>query len=193
MVYFIVRNFFKIARFFLFPFKMVGLKNVPRKGAFIFACNHRSYIDPPLMAMCYYRPLAFVARSTLFKGILGWFLPRLNSVPINRESADVSAIKQTLRNLKKGFPVVVFPEGTRTLDPAKRKVLSGVGMIAVKSGLPVVPVYIKGTDDVLPPGAKFPKRRPVSVTFGEVMMFSNTKDYDAVTRQIMDKILSLEK
>ncbi|MBF0521490.1 MAG: 1-acyl-sn-glycerol-3-phosphate acyltransferase [Candidatus Omnitrophica bacterium] len=191
MVYWIVWSLLKMVRPFCFPLKIYGKENIPQKGAFILASNHRSYLDPPLVSICHTWRISFVARDSLFKGFAGWLFPKLEAFPIKRQSADVGAIKEALNRLERGLPVLLFPEGTRTTDPIKRRIQPGIGMIAVKSGLPVVPVFIKGSDDVLPAGAKSLKRRPVTVTFGAPMFFKETADYPSISREVMEKILSM--
>ncbi|MDP8213413.1 MAG: lysophospholipid acyltransferase family protein [Candidatus Zapsychrus exili] len=191
MTYWIVRAFVKFIRIFFFPVKVYGKENIPKKGAFIFASNHKSYIDPMLIPLCHNRRMSFVARDTLFKGFVGWILPKLEAFPIKRATADIGAVKEILKRLKRGMPVLIFPEGTRTLDPSKRVIQPGIGMIAAKTKLPVIPIYIEGLDKVLPPDSKKVNRHPVTVTFGPPKTYSKSQPNEDVSNQIMDQILDL--
>lgn len=195
MIYWLTWIIVSIARIFFFPLKVYGQKNIPSKGAFIFASNHRSHLDPVLIPLCCTRRISFLAKDSLFKNkLLGWYLKQLEAFPIKRATSDVGAIKEIIRRLKRNLPVLMFPEGTRVREGEKSEVHAGIGFIAVKSGLPVVPVYVRGTDKVFPPGSKKFKRYPVSVRFGEPLSFIKSDlPYQNISREIMDKIEDLAK
>lgn len=179
---------------FLFPIKVNGRENLPKKGAFILASNHKSNIDPMIIPICCYFKMGFVAKEELFqKKILRWLLPKLGAIPIRRGAADVSAIKTVIRQLKAGRPMLIFPEGTRVLDEADRKVQSGVGFIVEKSKVPVVPLYIEGTDKVMPPGSRFLRRHLVTLTFGQPVSVAKWRDhsYEQIAADIMEEILAV--
>ena len=175
-----------------FPFKVYGLDNIPAEGAFVYASNHISYLDPVVLAISCRRRISFVAKDTLFKNKpFGLFLAHLDAFPIKRDSADIGAIKETLRRLKQGRAVLIFPEGTRVQDPAHREVQSGIGMIVAKSGVPVIPVHVAGTSEVLPEGAKFFRRHEISIHIGEPINFSPELPYQTIAQQIMVQIDAL--
>lgn len=175
-----------------FPFKVYGRENIPKKGAFILACNHISNIDPPLMGITCPRVISYLAKDTLFKNkFLGWYLRQLKAFPINREKADIGAIKRILRNLQSGLPVVMFPEGTRKAEDRKKRAESGIGFIVAKSGVCVIPTLVKDTDQVMPVGAKFFHRHLVNVIFGPPITFPAGTDYDDIAISIMDHIEEL--
>ena len=115
----------------------------------------------------------FIAKSELFEnGFLGWALPRVWAFPINRASADREAIQRATDLLKCGEPIGMFPEGTRRKPGAALgegdlgEAHAGVAFIAMRAGVPVVPVGISGTDKALPPGAKLPRFPRVTIKFG---------------------------
>ncbi len=195
MIYWLTWFIVRTLRVFYFPLRVYGQKNIPSKGAFIFAINHRSHLDPVLIPICCTRRLSFLAKDSLFRGkLLGWYLRHLEAFPIKRERTDVGAIKEIMRRLKSRSPVLMFPEGTRVREGEKSEVQSGVGFIAAKSGLPVIPVYISGTDKVFPPGSKKFNRYPASVRFGEPIRFVKSDlPYQKIAREIMDKIEDLAK
>lgn len=132
---------------------------VPQSGPFLLACNHASFLDPFLAASFIQRDIYFFARKSLFKpGFANWILHGFNSIPVDRDGGkDISALKRVLELLKQGQGVLVFPEGTRSKDgklqPAKR----GVGMMACRAQVPVVPTHIIGTFDVWGRNHKTPR------------------------------------
>jgi len=147
-----------------------GLQHIPQSGGFIIACNHVSFLDPPAIGALVRRPISYFARDTLFKpGFMDWLLRSLNSIPVKRDSgSDISAMKRTLNLLKKEKEgLLFFPEGTRSLDGKLQKAQPGIGLIACKTAVPIIPVRIYGMDRAL---GKTQKRldlsRPVSIRFG---------------------------
>jgi len=89
------------------------------------------------------------------------------------------------------MPVVMFPEGTRQTSTTEKKVQSGIGFLAVNGNVPVVPVHIDGSDKVLPPGAKYPKRNCVTISFGKPLTFSKEQSYSEIVTQVMSEIQAL--
>jgi 1-acyl-sn-glycerol-3-phosphate acyltransferase len=174
------------------PRTVVGSANIPQDGAFIIAGNHLSIIDPFLIGLSLRRRISYMAKDALFHNqILKWMLQNVEAFPIRRGSADVWALRETLRRLKRGMPVVMFPEGTRKTSTMENKMQSGIGFLAVKGNVPIVPVHIKGSDKVLPPGAKLPKRNRVTISFGKPLIFSDEQSYSEIVTQVMNEILTL--
>lgn len=155
-----------IAMRIVFGLRTYGRSNVPRKGGLILAVNHQSNLDPVVVGCGLTRPVHFMGKTALFRGFLGILLRRLNSFPIKRGGADRGAVKQFIRRVQEGFPVMVFPEGTRTHDGMLGRILPGVGGIAVRAGAPVVPTYIDGSFDAWPRHRKLPRLAQLSITFG---------------------------
>ena len=177
-----------IVSFIFYPCKVYGRENVPKKGGFILASNHESNLDPMLLPVACPRQMRFMAKEELFKNpIFGWVIRTGGGFPVKRGRADRGALNQFIEQLRAGYAVMIFPQGTR----GGEKPQAGVGFLAATSGLPVVPTYIHGTEKVLPKGAKFPKRTPVSVTFGSPMTFSKDQAYDHIAQSVMDRIKSL--
>lgn len=192
MIYWVSYFFLKLLSYFYFPCTYIGTENFPRKGGFIVASNHISNCDPFILGMSKLRRFSYVAKEELFKTKFSSFLfHEIGAFPIKRESADFRAIRETFRRLQKG-PVVIFPEGTRRIDQRRKRVEAGVGLIVLKSKVPVIPAYIKGSDKVLPVGAKFPTRNPVQIVFGKPIHFSPNQSYESIANQIMDEIEALK-
>src|SRR5687767_7107819 len=127
--------------------EVVGLDNLPKHGGFLLAANHASLLDPPMIGCHISRQIAFFARKTLWKGrIASWWLTTVGTIPVDRDGGqDVSAIKRVLKALKEERGLILFPEGTRTLDGNLQPAKPGVGFIAIKTQVPVIPVRIFGS------------------------------------------------
>ena len=181
----------KIVSWLFFPFTAYQTRCIPRQGAFILASNHISNLDPVLLGICSVRRINFMAKIELFKGVLGFILTRLGSFPIKRGQADLGAMKESLKRLKDGRVILIFVEGTRRIGNEPSMAQAGAGFIAMKSGVPVIPVYVKGTNQVMAPGTKFLKRGPVTATFGEPFFVNDAPSYEEASTRILDKIYAL--
>lgn len=171
--------------------EIIGTENIPKDGAVIFCGNHRSYLDPPLIVVTAKRDMRFLAKEELysnkFLAFLGWVF---EAIPVKRDEKDVSAIKASLKSLKNGECIALFPEGTRNGLEKGEKVKDGVAFFAVKSGAKVVPCGIKG-------GTK--ENKKVVIKYGKPLDYSEYKTckdkdcLDKITKEIMDNILELAK
>jgi 1-acyl-sn-glycerol-3-phosphate acyltransferase len=191
MIYYFTYFGTKVLSWLYFPFTAHHTDNIPRKGAFILASNHISNLDPVVLGICSVRRLNFMAKIELFRGALGFFLTRLGSFPVKRGSADLGAMKEALKRLKAGRVVLIFVEGTRRIGDEPPKAQAGVGFLAMKSGVPIVPVYVQGTDQVMAPGTKFFKRGRVYATFGKPFFVNDAPDYEEASQRILDQIYTL--
>lgn len=191
MIYGIAWVIWNFLRILSFPLQVQGKENVPQKGAVIFASNHLSYLDPMIIGGCFPRYISYMAKDSLFKNkVFAFFLNGVGAFPVKRESADIGAIKEAFARLKSGSPLVLFPEGSRL--SSQKETHPGIALIAAKSGVPVVPVYLEGSDRVLPPGAKFLRRRRVSVSFGSPRIYSKETSYEEIADCIMQEIHSCQ-
>lgn len=200
-VYGLFHYIFKTLHSMLFRGEVAGVENVPLTGPFLIAGNHASHLDPPGIGSQVPRQIAFFARKTLWKGgVLSWWMDQAWAIPVDRDGgSDVSAIKRVLRILKQGRALILFPEGTRSPDGNLQKPKSGVGMIAAKAGVPVVPVRI--FDSHLAWGRNRPIRFgvPVSITFGRPLQPEEFYDpkagkqrYQLASERIMQAVAALE-
>jgi 1-acyl-sn-glycerol-3-phosphate acyltransferase len=161
----------------LFRVSARGRQHVPATGPVLLVANHASILDPPLVGVATSRQLCFMAKEELFRVAgLGRLIHALGARPVRRDGGDSRALKTALGLLAEGRALLVFPEGTRgdegRLGPAK----PGVGMLAVLSGAPVVPVLIEGTGRVLPRGRTLPRPAKVRITFGPPLHFKPARD-----------------
>lgn len=190
----VVKMFFRN----LFRINAYGLENLP-EDSYIVASNHRSYLDPPVLNSVFPKHLTFIAKEELFKiPFLGPLLPHMGAIPIKRGSGDIQTLELSLELLNKGCNLCVFPEGTRANPGEFLKPKLGVGLLAIKSQRPVVPIYIDGTDRVLPRGKKIPSiGHPISVYIGKPKRYDFLEDslrgYREASNIIMEEIKRLSK
>ena len=157
----------------LFRLEVVDPGLVPATGPVLIVSNHVSVLDPPLVGGAAPRPLFFMAKEELFRvPLFGRLIRSLNARPVRRDGSDMRALKASLALLEEGRALLVFPEGTRGEEgQPPREFKAGVGMLAVMSGAPVVPVYVSGSGAALPRGRALPRLARVRVTFGPPLTF----------------------
>lgn len=150
----------------LYRTRVVGAGNVPAAGGAILAGNHISYGDPVLLWCRSPRPVHFMAKSELWRNaVIGWALDQIWAFPIKRGEADRAALTRASAYLKGGEVIGVFPEGTRNVDGAA-EAQGGVAFLALRNGVPVVPVGISGTELMRPKGAKGIRFPRIVISFG---------------------------
>ena len=180
----------------IYRVNLTGWDNVPPGGA-ILAGNHVSYLDPALLWSATPRPVHFVAKIELWQPrLLGWALDRLWAFPVKRGSADREMISVATALLGSGQLVGMFPEGTRKRGSDTDELGAahgGVAFLAIRSGVPVVPVGIAGTEEALPAGAKMPRFPKVAIVVGRPIDPSDFEGgrkerTEAMTAAIMEAI-----
>ena len=182
-----------------FRLHIEGEEFIPRTGPTILAANHVSFIDPLVIMVSVRRPVRFMAKKELFRfPLFGWLLRRFGTFPINRNRINLQAFKQAASLLEAGEVIAMFPEGTRgdgiELQPGK----SGIGLIAARTGAPVIPVLHQGTEKVLPRGAWFPRPHRIVIKFGAPLRFGEGQigkrqdQAELFSQTIMEKIAALK-
>ncbi len=180
--------------------EVAGTDNFPTTGPFLIASNHASHLDPPLVGCQVPRQMRFFARKSLWNNrALGWWMDQVETIPVERDSGDIGAIKRVLQALAEHRAVVLFPEGTRSLDGQLQKPKPGVGLMACKTGVPVVPCRIFGSFEAFGKGSAIPRLgSPISVVFGPPISAAEYDDpqagkarYELAARRIMDRIAAI--
>lgn len=156
-------------------------------GAVILAPSHRSNIDTPFVGAMVERDPRFMAKESVFKSPF-WttFLVALGGFPVKRGALDRETLKNAQAILKRGEPLVVFPEGARQEGPRIKPVFEGAVWLAARSGAPIVPVGIGGSAAVMPIGVKLPRPKKVAVVFGDPMFVGDPDDPGRVPRGEID-------
>ena len=123
--------------------KISGEKNIPSEGAFLLCSNHRSWLDPVLLAASCSRQLSFMAKEELFKNpVIGTLLKKVGAFPIKRGKGDAAAVMATLKIMRSGGATLIFPEGTRMKRGERKCVNSGIIRLAIQTRVPIVPAYV---------------------------------------------------
>ena len=138
----------------------------PRSGGVLLVSNHLSFLDVFFLGIPLRRPLNFVARSTLFVPVLASLMRSVGSFPIQREGIGASGMKETLRRLRAGGIVTLFPEGTRSADGQLAPLKSGIAVLVARAGVPVVPVGLAGTFEIWPRSRRLPVLHPIRIHYG---------------------------
>jgi 1-acyl-sn-glycerol-3-phosphate acyltransferase len=176
-----------------------GAHHVPVAGPVLLVSNHSSVLDPPFVGGVSPRQMSFLAKAELFTiPGFGRLIHALNARPVRREGADAGALRAALRVLEAGGALLVFPEGTRGEEGTLREPKSGAALLAVLSGAPVVPVFVRGSGRAWPRGRRLPRPAKVVVSFGPPLRFERVAGagkkeyYDAVSREMMAAIARLQ-
>ena len=174
-----------------------GLENIPKKGAFIAAANHASYMDHLIIASYIVkhlnRKVHFLAKKEHFDNILkkAWHT-YAGAIPLDRQSGGKETLKWAIKALKEGKIIAIHPEGTRSLTGKLQKAKTGIARLALASRVPVVPIGLIGTFEILPKGKYIPKLKRAIMNIGKPMHFPqyyNKKINKRILRIITDKLM----
>lgn len=176
--------------------KVEGRENLPRKGAVILASNHRSFLDSIFIPALVPRRVTFVAKAEYFDDKkTAWFFRGVGQIPIRREggSASERALESATEVLDAGGVFGIYPEGTRTRDGKLHRGHTGVARLALRTGVPIVPVGIIGSDEVQPIDSRMPKLfKTVTIRFGEPMdldRYLGRHDDRLALRDVADEVM----
>ncbi|MDD3374860.1 MAG: lysophospholipid acyltransferase family protein [Candidatus Omnitrophica bacterium] len=193
MIYWVAHLLFWILFKSLLLLKAFEAKKIPQKGGYIIASNHLSNLDPMILGVASGRKLSYFAKSSLFKDkFSSFFLSQFGAFPVRRGLADPRSIKEALRRLRKGQGLVMFPQGGRQTSTINlENIKPGVGMIAAKAGVPIIPAYISGSDKAMAPKSKLIKPAKVTVYFGSPIYTKDNESYQQIADVVMRAIQSL--
>jgi len=182
-----------------FRYQVIG--QIPVTGGVLVAANHASYLDIPMLGCGMSRRAWYLGRNDLFPiPVLNGILQSLGWIPVRMGRLDREAFGKAIALIRAGKVVVIFPEGGRSRDGHLKPPKAGIGVIVSQTGCPVVPAYLKGTFDVLPTGARWPRWRRITVRFGAPITFetgerkekTETKQfYQQGSRTVIEQIAAL--
>jgi len=153
-----------------FRLRARGVQNVPRRGGVLLVSNHLSNWDPPLVGCVCPRPMNYLARDTLFRiAPFRWLINSLDAIPLDREGLGLAGMKETMRRLKRGEIVLIFPEGTRSADGRFQKLKPGFLTLLRRTKATLVPVGIAGLYEAWPRRQKFPCPGTVNIDYGPAL------------------------
>jgi 1-acyl-sn-glycerol-3-phosphate acyltransferase len=172
-----------------------GLDNIPGEFPMIVASNHSSFIDPPLIGGVFPGRLRYLAKDSLFRvPILSFFIGALGAVPVKREDRQRAGavMKLLLKLITDGDVVLLFPEGSRSQDGRIKPLEAGVAFLSVKTGVPVLPVYISGSFKAWPKGRAFPRPSKLSVSISPLIYPNSDIENERERRDVLLKSLERE-
>lgn len=147
-----------------------GRENIPTSGGALVVANHQSQLDPLLFGMAFDGRLNYLARQSLFRFTLfRWLIQSLDAIPIDRDGTGLGGLKETLKRLKRGEMVLIFPEGTRTEDGEIGPLKPGFLSVAKRSGVPLLPIVVEGAYESWPKGQAVPLPKVIQVEIGQAI------------------------
>ena len=177
--------------------KVEGLEKITKDGSYVFVSNHLSYMDTPVALASIPVRFRFLAKRGLFQiPFLGWHLGRAGHIRVPREDARAAVKTMTLAAQvvrEEGISLLIFPEGGRSRTGEMRDFKEGAAYIAIKAGVPLVPVALKGTREVLPFGSGVVKRGTVAMRIGDPIPTAQASPHDRVrlTEELRHRIVAL--
>jgi 1-acyl-sn-glycerol-3-phosphate acyltransferase len=183
-----------------FSFRVSGIEHLPGRGPYIIAANHANYLDGVVLATALPRKIRFLVMPRVYRAtpLHPYFHDHIGSIPVSLARPDPGAIRRALRILEEGGVVGIFPEGPFSRHGKLVRGQPGVALVALRSGVPVVPTAISGTFHALVARRFFvPRRVPLSVRFGKPLRFTTPRQRVTqglradVTGWIMDEIAAL--
>ena len=189
--YFLAKNSFHAVFSLYNRLQVVGREHIPDCPVIV-ASNHVSNIDPPLIGGIFPRRLRYLAKESLFRNpVLGFLIASLGAIPVTREDRQRAGVvlKLLLDQLQQGESILLFPEGSRSKDGKLQPLEGGAAFRSVKSGVPILPVYIRGSRDVCPPGSSFPHPAKLQVRFAAPLSFDPGLKSDREKRDLLMKRL----
>jgi len=194
IIYFTAKCLAFITFRFIFPLEIRGKENIARKGPCIIVANHISFLDAIAIGHSLPMPVNYFAKDNLLHiFIISRLLAYLGAIPLERDEPSSMSLRAGLKALKKKRALVVFPEGTRSKTGKMLPPKPGIGFLHIRSGAPLIPILIRGTNRAMPVGARFirPGSR-ITLIYGPALQ-TKEKDYIKISQLAMDEIEKLER
>ena len=200
IVYNIFYNLAKLLARMMFSMRVIHQERMVESGPLLIAVNHSSFFDPPLAGICSERGVYYLARKTLLKWpFFGPLFPAMNVIPVERDGNDMSALREVIKKVKDGNAVLLFPEGTRSVDGHLQPARAGIGLVIAKTGAPVLPMRIFGAYEAFPKNARRFQLSQITVVIGEPSYFSeeeishtSRETYQVLSNRVMEAIGALK-
>jgi 1-acyl-sn-glycerol-3-phosphate acyltransferase len=174
-----LRVFFRLIGVAFFRIRVFNRQCVPHTGGVLIVSNHQSHLDPILVGLSCDRRLNFVARQTLFGfAPFRWLINSLDAIPLDREGIGLGGLKESLRRLKSGEMLLIFPEGTRTRDGEVGQLKPGFLALARRANVPLLPVAIDGSYDAWPKRHQFPGLAVIHIRFAQPLSPEEMAQFD---------------
>ena len=180
-----------------FRLKTHGREHVPQEGAAILAANHASFLDPILVGICARRPVRFLVANDFYRDprlhtVLRW----LGAIPVGGDAGMIRSFRHIADVIREGGLLGIFPEGGITRDGVMKPFRAGAAVIALRMGVPVVPIHLCGTFDALPRDARWPRFVPVTLRIGEAIRVAarrnpSSDEIAALTESIRNAVAAL--
>jgi 1-acyl-sn-glycerol-3-phosphate acyltransferase len=179
--------------------EVVGAENVPRRGGLIIVSNHLNNADPGLVGAFMRRRVMFMAKDEMFHWpIMGLYFRLIGAFPVRRFEADLKALRRAVQVVRRGHALVMFPEGTRSKTGSMGQGYPGTALVALRTGAPILPVAVTGTEGVRIPGVFLRpfRRTKVRLVVGQPFFLPavgrpRTEDFDRCTDIIMSRVAAL--
>ena len=164
----------------VYRIRVRGRANYPRDGGGLICSNHQSFIDPVLVGLTFDRRMNYIARKTLFRfGIFAKWINFWDAIPIDQKGSGFGGIKESLRRLRRGELVLIFPEGSRTFDGDVQQMKPGFCALARRGKVPIIPIGIEGAFDAWPRGQLLPLKAVIHVCIGKPISVEEMKSLTA--------------
>jgi 1-acyl-sn-glycerol-3-phosphate acyltransferase len=168
--------------------RVIGSERVPASGGFVFAPSHRSMLDIPWVAATTTRRIRFMGKAALFRvPVLGWIFAALGGFPVERDGSDRGPLRDSLAILNNGEPLAVYPEGTRQHGTEIQPLQAGAAYLAIKAGVPIVPVACAGSEEPFRGGHRLPRFAQGVVLVGEPIQ-PPVRTSSVVKRELVDQL-----
>lgn len=173
-----------------FRLEISGREHLPRGGGFIVAPVHRSNLDTPIVASITRRPLRFMGKDSLWKAnkAFSWFISSLGAFPVARGTVDREALRRCQTVLEAGQPLVLYPEGTRRTGPTLHELFDGPAFLATRTGVPIIPVGIGGSERAQRKGSKLIRPTKVRVVIGPPIVPPARGEGRATSRRVVREL-----
>ncbi len=180
---------------FLFRGKTSGISNLPKTGGVVIVSNHGSHLDPPILGHALGRPVAFMAKSELFKvPILSSIISACGAYPVKRGAGDRDALRTASGRLIEGWATGVFLDGTRQENGRVNEPKAGAALLSARTGCPILPVAIVNSHRAFPKGTFLPRLVSIHLKVGELIQPPLTRkkeDLKSTTKEIQSAINSM--